>query len=53
MDIINSFLTRYCQLFGYASCNNLSRVEILVLLAIAIFVIAVVFRLLRWIFKGV
>lgn len=53
MDIINSLLTRYCQLFGYASCSNLSWVEILVLLAIAIFAIAVIFRFLRWILKGV
>lgn len=53
MDIINNLLTRYCQLFGYASCSNLSWVEILVLLAISIFAMAVIFRLLRWIFKGI
>jgi hypothetical protein len=53
MNIINNLLTEYCQLFGYASCSNLSLVEILVLAAIAIFVIAVIFRLLRWIFKGI
>lgn len=53
MAIINSILTSYCQLFGYASCSNLSWVEILVLAAIAIVALAVIFRLLRWIFKGI
>ena len=53
MDIINNLLTDYCQLFGYSSCNNLGVVEILVLLAVAVFVAIVAFRLLRWIFKGI
>jgi hypothetical protein len=52
MTVINNFMTSYCQLFGYVSCSNLSAVEILVLAAIAIFAMAVIFRLLRWILKG-
>ena len=44
MDFINNLLTGYCQLFGYASCSDLDSVEILVLVAIAILVIAVTWK---------
>ena len=39
MYIINSLLTKYCQLFGYSSCTNLTVVDTFFLAAGGLLVI--------------
>ena len=53
MNILIRLLNQYCQLFGYSSCNNLRLMEKFLLSVVAVFVLLVIFGILKKIATGV
>ena len=53
MPRINSLLTKYCQIFGYSSCTNLTLVDTFFLAAVGLLMVLAIASLLKWFYMGI